>query len=115
MDTAMTETCLVKTQDLNKAYISGGKQFFALSEVALSVKRGRFLAVTGVSGSGKSTLMNLLGGLDRPTSGSIIVDGKYISKMGKKDEINLSAITHKEVKEIKEFKETGSEAIKKPS
>ena len=81
----MTETYLVETQDLTKAYISGKRQLFALSEVTLSVKKGRFLAVTGVSGSGKSTLMNLLGGLDRPTSGSIIIDGKYISKMDKKE------------------------------
>jgi putative ABC transport system ATP-binding protein len=85
MDAAMTETCLVETQGLTKAYTSGRRQFFALSGVTLSVKKGRFLAVTGVSGSGKSTFMNLLGGLDRPTSGSIIVDGKYISKMDKKE------------------------------
>lgn len=85
MDTGITETCLVRTQDLTKAYISGRVRFFALSGVTLSVKSGRFLAVTGVSGSGKSTLMNLLGGLDSPTSGSVVVDGKNISELDKKE------------------------------
>jgi putative ABC transport system ATP-binding protein len=80
----MTETCFVETKDLTKAYTTGRIQFFALNGVTLSVKKGRFLAVTGASGSGKSTLMNLLGGLDRPTSGTITVDDKCISKLDKK-------------------------------
>jgi putative ABC transport system ATP-binding protein len=81
----MTQTCFVETRDLTKAYACGRTQFFALNGVSLSVKKGRFLAVTGASGSGKSTLMNLLGGLDRPTSGTITVDGKLVSRLGKKE------------------------------
>ena len=81
----MTGSSFVETKELARAYTSGRIRFFALNGVTLSVKKGRFLAVTGASGSGKSTLMNLLGGLDRPSSGSITVDGKCISRLDKKD------------------------------
>lgn len=74
----------VETKGLTKAYSSGSIRFFALSDVTISLIQGRFLAVTGSSGSGKSTLMNLLGGLDRPTCGTIAVDGRDISKLDKK-------------------------------
>jgi len=73
----------IQTTDLTKVYFSGPAQVAALHGVSLSLGRGRFLGVAGASGSGKSTLMNLLGGLDTPTSGSIHLDGKLISDRSK--------------------------------
>lgn len=74
----------VEVRDITKAYTMAKVKFFALNGVTLSIPRGRFFAITGSSGSGKSTLMNLLGGLDRPSSGTITVEGKCISKLNKK-------------------------------
>ncbi len=71
----------IQTRDLTKAYATGSVEVVALREVTLSVGLGRFVGVTGTSGSGKSTLMNLLGGLDTPSSGSISVEGRTISKL----------------------------------
>ena len=73
----------VQTTDLTKAYASGPAKVVALHGVSLAVGRGRFLGVAGASGSGKSTLMNLLGGLDTPSSGCIRIDGKLISDLSK--------------------------------
>jgi putative ABC transport system ATP-binding protein len=70
---------------LTKVYSSGRIRVAALGGVSLSVKKGNFLGVTGPSGSGKSTLMNLLGGLDSPTSGSIKVQGKDIAELNKEE------------------------------
>ncbi len=75
----------VETKGLTKIYSSGKIQVAALKDVNLSVEEGRFLGVTGPSGSGKSTLMNLLGGLDTPSSGSIKVEGKFISELDKEE------------------------------
>ena len=75
---------ILETQDLTKIYGSGDTQVRALDGVTLSVEKGCFLAVVGTSGSGKSTLLHMLGGLDRPTSGSVVVDGKELSSL--KDE-----------------------------
>jgi putative ABC transport system ATP-binding protein len=75
----------VETEGLTKVYSSGKIQVAALKDVNLSVEEGRFLGVTGPSGSGKSTLMNLLGGLDTPSSGSIKVEGKFISELDKEE------------------------------
>ncbi len=72
---------LIQTTNLTKSYACGPTQVMALRDVSLSVARGRFIGVTGASGSGKSTLMNLLGGLDTPSSGSICVGGKRISDL----------------------------------
>jgi putative ABC transport system ATP-binding protein len=78
----------VETEGLTKVYSSGKINVTALEGVNLSVEEGKFLGVTGPSGSGKSTLMNLLGGLDTPSSGSIKVESKLISKLDK-DELAL--------------------------
>ncbi len=75
----------IETQDLGKVYTFGTVEVAALRSVTLSLSRGRLVGVTGASGSGKSTLVNLLGGLDRPSSGSIRVDGRRISDLSKKE------------------------------
>ena len=75
---------ILETNDLRKIYGSGDTEVRALDGVNLTVENGEFVAVVGTSGSGKSTLLHMLGGLDRPTSGQVIVDGKDISAL--KDE-----------------------------
>ena len=69
---------ILSTRDLKKVYGSGGSEVHALDGVNFQVEKGEFVAVVGTSGSGKSTLLHMLGGLDRPTSGSVTVDGKEI-------------------------------------
>lgn len=69
---------ILETVDLRKIYGQGETEVRALDGVDLRVERGEFLAVVGTSGSGKSTLLHMLGGLDRPSSGTVIVDGKEI-------------------------------------
>ena len=69
---------ILETHDLKKYYGSGDTQVKALDGVDLRVEQGEFVAIVGTSGSGKSTLLNMLGGLDRPTSGTVTVDGKDI-------------------------------------
>jgi putative ABC transport system ATP-binding protein len=81
----MNSNGFVVTEGLTKIYSSGKINIVALEGVNLSVEKGKFLGVTGPSGSGKSTLMNLLGGLDTPSSGSIKVEGKFISELDKEE------------------------------
>ena len=75
---------ILETKDLRKVYGSGDTEVRALDGVDLTVEKGEFVAVVGTSGSGKSTLLHMLGGLDRPTSGSVTVDGREIFSL--KDE-----------------------------
>lgn len=72
---------LVKLSKINKIYTSGEVSFQALKNINLEVKKGEFIAVIGASGSGKSTLMNIIGLLDRPTSGSYELDGQNSSHL----------------------------------
>lgn len=69
---------ILQTKNLKKIYGTGDTQVNALDGVDLSVEQGEFVAIVGTSGSGKSTLLHMLGGLDRPTSGTVTVDGKDI-------------------------------------
>ena len=69
---------ILETKDLRKIYGSGDTEVRALDGVNLTVEHGEFVAVVGTSGSGKSTLLHMLGGLDRPTGGTVMVDGKDI-------------------------------------
>ena len=69
---------ILQANDLIKIYGSGETSVHALDGVNFSVEKGKFVAIVGTSGSDKSTLLHMLGGLDRPTSGSVIVDGKDI-------------------------------------
>ncbi len=75
---------ILQTKDLKKYYGAGDTQVRALDGVDLQVENGEFVAIVGTSGSGKSTLLHMLGGLDRPTSGSVVVDGRDLSTL--KDE-----------------------------
>ncbi len=75
---------ILQANDLKKIYGSGENAVHALDGVNFSVDKGEFVAVVGTSGSGKSTLLHMLGGLDRPTDGKVIVDGKDIFSL--KDE-----------------------------
>jgi len=75
---------ILQTENLEKIYGSGDTAVHALDGVSLSVEKGEFVAIVGTSGSGKSTLLHMLGGLDRPTSGTVTVDGRDIFSL--KDE-----------------------------
>lgn len=69
---------ILKVENLKKTYGKGENKVEALKNINLSVNKGEFVAIVGASGSGKSTLLHLLGGLDRPTSGNVVIDGESI-------------------------------------
>lgn len=85
---------LIEIKDLVKTYATGDTSFNALNGVSLTVKQGEFVAIMGASGSGKSTFMNMLGCLDKPTSGSYFLDGVDVSKMSMNE---LSAIRNRKL------------------
>lgn len=76
---------IIEAERLTKVYSMGKVQVVALKDVTLSIPRGSFLGITGPSGSGKSTFLNLIGGLDTPTSGAIRAQGKTISQMSNEE------------------------------
>jgi putative ABC transport system ATP-binding protein len=80
---------LVRTIDLARDYASGGGVVHALRGIDLEVRRGEFVALKGRSGSGKTTLLNLIGGLDRPTRGTVLVDGRSVSEMSEDELVQL--------------------------
>lgn len=80
----MSETIL-ETEKLEKIYKLGGREVRALSDVNLQVKRGDFISIMGPSGSGKTTLLNMLGCLDRPTYGKVILDNVDLTKVPEKE------------------------------
>jgi putative ABC transport system ATP-binding protein len=75
---------LIEITDLTKVYGSGDVAVHALRGVSTAVEEGEFVAIMGPSGSGKSTLMNILGCLDRPTSGTYVLDGENVSRLNKR-------------------------------
>ena len=91
---------VLEVNGLTKIYGSGDNQVTALDHVSFQVKKGEFVAIVGASGSGKSTLMNLIGGIDRPTSGSVIIDGKEIFGM---DESELAIFRRRNIGIIYQF------------
>ena len=74
---------ILKVENLCKTYGKGDNQVNALNNVSFSVEKGEFVAIVGQSGSGKSTLLHLIGGVDKPTSGHIFVDGQDVYKNSK--------------------------------
>lgn len=72
---------IVKMEHVTKIYGSGDTRVWALDDVNLTVKKGEMLAVVGASGSGKSTLLHVMGGVDTPDNGNVIVDGKDLTKL----------------------------------
>lgn len=72
---------ILRTEKLTKVYGSGDNKVVALDNVSFSVEKGEFVAIVGASGSGKSTLLHLLGGVDKPTSGTVYVDNQDIYKL----------------------------------
>jgi putative ABC transport system ATP-binding protein len=79
----MSESTIIEIDRITKVYKMGDVQVTALDEVSLNVQVGEFLAIMGPSGSGKSTLMNILGCLDRPTSGTYLLAGEDVSRMNR--------------------------------
>ena len=79
---------ILQTENLMKIYGSGENEVRALNDVSLTVNEGEFVAVVGTSGSGKSTLLNMIGGLDRHTSGKVLIRGKNLLKM-QDDELTI--------------------------
>lgn len=73
---------IIELKDVVRTYKLGDETLHALNHVSLSVNKGEFVAITGPSGSGKSTLANIIGGLDTPTSGNVVVDQQDLSKIG---------------------------------
>jgi len=76
---------MIQLQNVTKAYPMGKRELIALREVDLVINRGEMVAIMGPSGSGKSTLLNLIGLLDRPTSGSYTLDGKEVSSLSRSE------------------------------
>lgn len=72
---------LLELKNITKTYLSGNTKFDALKNVSVGIKEGEFVSITGPSGSGKSTLMHIIGLLDMPTSGEVLLDGKDVSKL----------------------------------
>ena len=91
---------ILQVKDLTKVYGKGDAQVTALDHVSFTVEKGDFVAIVGASGSGKSTLMHLIGGVDHPTSGSVIVDGMDIFSL---NESNLAIFRRRNVGLIYQF------------
>lgn len=81
----MNKAPLISCENLTKVYNPGPNEIRALDDVSFDIADGEFIAIVGSSGSGKSTLMNMLGGLDKPTTGTVRIGGAALSKMSGKE------------------------------
>ena len=91
---------ILKVENLTKIYGKGSTKVVALDDVSFSVEKGEFVAIVGASGSGKSTLLHLIGGVDRPTSGKVFIDGQDIYKF---DDDKLAIFRRRQVGLIYQF------------
>ena len=91
---------ILRVEDLSKVYKQGENEIRALDHVSFSIEQGQFVAILGPSGSGKSTLLHILGGVDRPTSGKVFMNGQDVYK---KNEENLAIFRRREVGLIYQF------------
>lgn len=91
---------ILKVENLNKIYGKGENQVKAVDNISFSVEKGEFVAIIGASGSGKSTLLHLIGGIDRPTSGKVYIDGKDIYTL---NDDNLAIFRRRQVGLIYQF------------
>lgn len=91
---------ILRVEDLTKIYGKDEAKVVALDHASFSVEKGEFVAIVGASGSGKSTLLHLIGGVDRPTSGKVIIDGKDISEL---DDDKLAIFRRRQVGLIYQF------------
>lgn len=80
---------VIETKNLERTYQDGDNTIHAVDGIDLTVEKGEFTAIVGPSGSGKTTLLNLIGGLDKPTAGKVIVDGQDISELSDNEMINF--------------------------
>ena len=72
---------ILKIENVKKEYANGDKKLYALDDVSLAINQGEFVAIIGPSGSGKSTLLHIIGGIDKPTSGKVLINGADISSL----------------------------------
>lgn len=91
---------ILKVENLTKVYGKGTTKVVALDNVSFSVEKGEFVAIVGASGSGKSTLLHLIGGVDRPTSGKVFIDGKDIYEL---DDDKLAIFRRRQVGLVYQF------------
>ena len=91
---------ILKVEDLVKTYGKGENQVNAVDHISFSIEKGEFVAIVGASGSGKSTLLHLLGGVDRPTSGKVFIDGKDIYSL---NDDNLAIFRRRQIGLIYQF------------
>jgi len=91
---------ILKVENLNKIYGKGENEVKAVDGISFSIEKGEFVAIIGASGSGKSTLLHLLGGVDRPTSGKVYIDGKDIYAL---NDDNLAIFRRRQVGLIYQF------------
>jgi putative ABC transport system ATP-binding protein len=82
---------MLRSESLTQTYISGGRPLTVLNDITFTLERGGFLAIVGPSGSGKTTLLGLLAGLDRPTGGTIHLDGVDLGALSEDDRARLRA------------------------
>lgn len=89
------DNIIIQAKNISKLYRKGaGAEVAALNNISLEIQRGEFVAIMGASGSGKSTLMNILGCLDKPTNGSLILDGAEVSKL---DDEELAKVRNQKI------------------